>query len=77
MSEMSPDATAWVTHPWVAEGQGSVRFGIAYGPLADWTMIRDFVQTVEGRGFDSYWYCDHPIIGPDCWTVLSGLSLVP
>ena len=65
MSEATGEPTAWVTPRWVTQQPGTVRFGIAYGPLADWPTICDFVQTVEGLGFDSYWYCDHPIIGPD------------
>jgi hypothetical protein len=44
-----------LAHPWVTSGQQQVRFGIGGGPFAgDWPVLRDFVQTVEGLGFDSY-----------------------
>lgn len=67
-------------HPWVAEGQQRVRFGIAWGaqdPSSSWTETRDFVQMVEGLGFDSYWAIDHPsapVSGADCWTTLAVLA---
>lgn len=70
-----PPSNTWVTHPWVAQSRATIRFGIAAGPRTDWPAVRDFAQTVEGLGFDSYWYFDHPLLGPDCWTMLSGLSL--
>ena len=40
-------------------------------------MLRDFVQMVEGLGFDSYWAIDHPsspASGADCWTTLAALA---
>jgi len=61
-------------HPWVAEGQGSLRFGIATGPAGDWVALRDFVQMAEGLGFDSYWRPDHPLLIPDPWTTLAALA---
>ncbi len=63
-------------HPWVAAGQNSVRFGIAYGPRTDWPEIRAFVQLVETLGFDSYWAMDHPVSGFDCWSTLAALATV-
>jgi alkanesulfonate monooxygenase SsuD/methylene tetrahydromethanopterin reductase-like flavin-dependent oxidoreductase (luciferase family) len=36
--------------------------------------LRDFVQTAESLGFDSYWRPDHPIRIPDCWTMLSAVA---
>ena len=68
------------THPWVAEGERRIRFGIAWGaqdPSSTWTETRDFVQMVEGLGFDSYWAIDHPsapVSGADCWTTLAVLA---
>lgn len=68
------------SHPWVAEGQHRIRFGIAWGaqdPSSTWTETRDFVQMVEGLGFDSYWAIDHPsapVSGADCWTTLAVLA---
>ena len=49
-----------VSHPWVANGQAQVRFSIVGGPVGDWPTLRDFVQMVEGLGFDAYWRSDHP-----------------
>lgn len=63
------------THPWVARGRATVRFGIAYGPRSDWQDCRDLVQEAEALGFDSYWTMDHPISGMDCWTLLSALAV--
>jgi len=63
-------------HPWVAAGDGAVRFAIAYGPRADWAEVRDFVQLVEALGFDSYWTMDHPASGFDAWSCLSALAAV-
>ena len=47
-------------HPWVLGTQQVIRFGIGGGPFAgEWPILRDFVQTVEGLGFD--WRPDHPV----------------
>ena len=62
------------SHPWVADGQGQVRFGIVGGPMGDWPTLRDFVQMVEGLGFDSYWRSDHPLLTADCWTTLAAVA---
>jgi alkanesulfonate monooxygenase SsuD/methylene tetrahydromethanopterin reductase-like flavin-dependent oxidoreductase (luciferase family) len=62
-------------HPWVAEGQGKLRYGVTGGwTLGGWSVLRDFVQTTEGLGFDSYWRPDHPTRLPDCWTMLSAVA---
>ncbi len=65
---------ARATHPWVAAGDGAVRFGVAYGPRTDWDQCRLFVRAVEELGFDSYWAMDHPVSGLDCWTTLAALA---
>jgi alkanesulfonate monooxygenase SsuD/methylene tetrahydromethanopterin reductase-like flavin-dependent oxidoreductase (luciferase family) len=62
-------------HPWVNAGQGRVRFGVLGGPRDDWPALRDFVQTVEGLGFDSYARVDHPLLNMDPWTVLAALAV--
>jgi alkanesulfonate monooxygenase SsuD/methylene tetrahydromethanopterin reductase-like flavin-dependent oxidoreductase (luciferase family) len=64
------------THPWVSNGQGTVRFGIAGGPTGDWPALRDFVQMAEELGFDSYWRPDHPLLLSDCWTTLAAVAAV-
>lgn len=61
-------------HPWVTGGQGQVRFGIVGGPMGDWPTLRDFVQTVDDLGFDSFWRSDHPLLTPDCWTTLAAVA---
>jgi alkanesulfonate monooxygenase SsuD/methylene tetrahydromethanopterin reductase-like flavin-dependent oxidoreductase (luciferase family) len=64
----------------VTEGRRRIRFGIAWGaqdPVSSWIETRDFVQIVEGLGFDSYWAIDHPsatVSGADCWTTLAVLA---
>ena len=64
-----------MTHPWVAQASETIRFGLAYGPRADWRECRDLVQEAEDLGFDSYWTMDHPTSGMDCWTLLSALAV--
>jgi alkanesulfonate monooxygenase SsuD/methylene tetrahydromethanopterin reductase-like flavin-dependent oxidoreductase (luciferase family) len=62
-------------HPWVMEGRQTIRFGIGGGPFAgEWPVLRDFVQSVENLGFDSYWRPDHPVFGPDAWITLAGVA---
>ena len=67
----------WSTHPWVAEGQGRVRFGVfgGAGPRSDWPAFRDRLQLVEALGFDSYWLTDHPLDHTSaCWTLLAAAA---
>lgn len=72
----SADGVARATvHPWVAEGDTTVRFGIANGPRGEWPVRRAFVELVERLGFDSYWTSDHPLLGNECWTVLAALAV--
>lgn len=72
---MTVDDSARVgTHPWVSEGQGRLRFGVMGGPGDDWTALRDFVQTVEALGFDSYVRPDHPTLMMDPWTALAAIA---
>ena len=67
--------TTYSTHPWVARGSKTIRFGLAYGPRSEWLECRDLVQEAEALGFDSYWTMDHPTSGMDCWTLLSALAV--
>lgn len=73
---MTAPASLNATHPWVAAGQGNIRFGVAYGPRTDWPEVRAFVQMVEALGFDSYWVMDHPVSGFDAWSSLAALAAV-
>jgi alkanesulfonate monooxygenase SsuD/methylene tetrahydromethanopterin reductase-like flavin-dependent oxidoreductase (luciferase family) len=63
-------------HPWVANGQQAIRFGIVGGPSGDWPALRDFVQLAEELGFDGYWHPDHPLLRQDCWTTLAAVAAV-
>jgi alkanesulfonate monooxygenase SsuD/methylene tetrahydromethanopterin reductase-like flavin-dependent oxidoreductase (luciferase family) len=63
-------------HPWVAEGADRVRFGVETTVLPDWEPTRDFVQMVEGLGFDSVWLPDHPMVtGSATWTSLTAVAM--
>jgi alkanesulfonate monooxygenase SsuD/methylene tetrahydromethanopterin reductase-like flavin-dependent oxidoreductase (luciferase family) len=68
--------TARPPHPWVTDGNGGIRFGVAYGPRTEWSATRSFVQLVEALGFDSYWTMDHPVSGFDAWSSLAALAAV-
>ncbi len=69
--------TGHVTHPWAAEGQRQVQFGIGGGPMEDWPALREFVHMAEELGFDSYSLPDHPgFLGANCWTTLAALAVV-
>ena len=63
-------------HPWVAEGQRRIRFGIAGGPLATWSDLRAWVLRVEELGFNSFWIGDHILWSQaDAWTTLAALAV--
>ena len=69
------NAPATTIHPWVAEGQHRVRFGIISPGAPDWLAFRHFAQTVEEWGFDSFWLPDHPTTAPNSsWTTLAALA---
>lgn len=63
-------------HPWVAEGQHRILFGIAFGARQEGPeALVNFVGTLEALGFDSFWGIDHPLLwGPDRWTTLATLA---
>src|SRR5215210_7530355 len=68
-------AASVASHPWVADGTRRIRFGIETTPLPDWSATRDFVQAVEGLGFDSVWLPDHPMVtGNATWTTLAAMA---
>jgi alkanesulfonate monooxygenase SsuD/methylene tetrahydromethanopterin reductase-like flavin-dependent oxidoreductase (luciferase family) len=78
MSETVPEPRTWITHPWVAEGQRKIRFGVCGTSslkVTDWPAFQAFVQRVEALGFDSFWKPDHPMVWLDCWTVLAALAV--
>ena len=68
------------THPWIAEGQETIRFGTAImspprqTPEA-WSELIQFVREVEDLGFDSYWVPDHPVYYVDLWATLASLAV--
>ena len=71
-AQQNEGASTWITHPWVAEGQGTIRFGaLIMDQGTNWQELRDWVQMVEGFGFDSYWASDHPFLSQDAWITLT------
>jgi alkanesulfonate monooxygenase SsuD/methylene tetrahydromethanopterin reductase-like flavin-dependent oxidoreductase (luciferase family) len=61
-------------HPWVASTE-RVRFGVTTALSPDWAANRDFAQTAEDLGFDSFWVPDHPLVlGNATWTTLAALA---
>lgn len=71
------DLTPRDIHPWVADGLGTVRFGVSIYPQPpDWQHFLSLVQQMETAGFDGYFSYDHPGANADCWTALSALAAV-
>jgi alkanesulfonate monooxygenase SsuD/methylene tetrahydromethanopterin reductase-like flavin-dependent oxidoreductase (luciferase family) len=71
---MMTESATWATHPWVADGTQTIRFGVgvvAVAPAVDGQTYRELAQAVEGYGLDSLWVSDHPRWAPDCWTRLA------
>ncbi len=67
----------WATHPWVDEAAARIRFGIVHPLLGSdlaWPALLRRVRLAESLGFDSYWFSDHPLLNPDCWTRIAGLA---
>lgn len=68
----------WVTHPWVAAGDGAIRFGVgvsARAPMPDWAVHLALVRELEALGFDAHWFPDHPAVAADCWATLAALAV--
>jgi len=64
------------THPWVAEAQHRIRFGVSIYPQPkDWRHFIGIVQRMEELGYDSYLSYDHPTARADCWTALTVLAV--
>lgn len=64
-------------HPWVSVGERRIRFGVVHpliGGAQTWTDLRETVERIESLGFDSYWFSDHPLMNPDCWTRIAALA---
>ncbi len=72
-----PTTTPRGVHPWVAEQERRVRFGVFGGRGAEWPWprLRAWAQTAERLGFDSLWLGDHPMGGADCRTTLAALAV--
>ena len=70
------DAQGWTrpVHPWVAEGQEQVRFGVQPWPGWDWRAFLSMAGEAEALGFDSFWTYDHPLGGRDCWAGLAAAA---
>ena len=75
MLDSTQASTPWITHPWVAEGERSIRFGVVLvGQRSTWSPVFDWVRRLENLGFNSIWAPDHPMIGMDAWTTLSAIA---
>ena len=62
-------------HPWVAAGQGRIRWGTSIYPQpVDWREFVNVVRATEALGFDGYFAYDHPTARADCWTALAALA---
>jgi alkanesulfonate monooxygenase SsuD/methylene tetrahydromethanopterin reductase-like flavin-dependent oxidoreductase (luciferase family) len=75
---MSDDAslTPQGTHPWIAEAQHRIRFGVSIFPQpVDWRHFVALVRRMEEQGFDAYLAYDHPTARADCWTALTALAM--
>jgi len=62
-------------HPWASLGAQRIRFGII-ASTQSWPEMHGLAQMAEGRGFDSFWCVDHPMLGHDGWTTLAALAAV-
>ena len=70
-------ASPVAVHPWVAEGQRRVRFGVSVYPLPpDSRGFLRHVRWMEEHGIDGYFAYDHPAANADCWTALAALAAV-
>lgn len=75
MSGEGRAGAAWVTHPWVAEGQQRLRFGVGVlSPRTGIVQAIEHARLAEDLGLDSFWVQDHPTSGPDCWSTLAALG---
>ena len=65
----------WTTHPWVAEAEHRVRFGVDLGPPPTFAASLEWARMVEQLGFDSFWLRDHPARAPeDPFTFLAAVA---
>lgn len=74
---MDAKTPPWVTHPWAGDGAERIRFGIIHpllGVELTWPELLRRVRQAEALGFDSYWFSDHPLLNPDCWTRIAALA---
>ena len=75
MREAERTGSPWVTHPWVADGQRRLGFGVAVSsPRAGIDDAIRHARLAEALGLDSFWVQDHPTMGPDCWSTLTALA---
>jgi alkanesulfonate monooxygenase SsuD/methylene tetrahydromethanopterin reductase-like flavin-dependent oxidoreductase (luciferase family) len=66
-------------HPWVAEAENGVRWGLQTVVPADREALRRLLDTarhMEGLGFDSLFIMDHPAMHADPWVALSAIATV-
>jgi alkanesulfonate monooxygenase SsuD/methylene tetrahydromethanopterin reductase-like flavin-dependent oxidoreductase (luciferase family) len=66
-------------HPWVAEADNGVRWGLQTIVPADREALRRLLDTarhMETLGFDSLFIMDHPAMHADPWVALSAVATV-
>jgi alkanesulfonate monooxygenase SsuD/methylene tetrahydromethanopterin reductase-like flavin-dependent oxidoreductase (luciferase family) len=66
-------------HPWVAEADQGVRFGVQLITSHEPDALPRLLETakrVEALGFDALYIFDHPMIHVDPWIALSAVSTV-
>ncbi len=66
-------------HPWVAEADNGLRWGLQTVVPADRDALRRLLgvsQSMESLGFDSLFIMDHPAMHADPYVALSGVAAV-
>jgi alkanesulfonate monooxygenase SsuD/methylene tetrahydromethanopterin reductase-like flavin-dependent oxidoreductase (luciferase family) len=64
-------------HPWVAEAQNGIRWGVQLITPNEPNALQDLLttaQTVENLGYDFLSVFDHPLMHVDPWIALSGIA---
>jgi alkanesulfonate monooxygenase SsuD/methylene tetrahydromethanopterin reductase-like flavin-dependent oxidoreductase (luciferase family) len=69
--------TPWAAHPWITEGERTIRYGILSNIFLGWEGLLKEVLSIEELGYDAACIFDHPVStgSPDCWTTLAMLAV--
>jgi len=65
------------THPWIAEGERTIRYGILSNIQLGWEHLLENALRAEELGYDSVCIYDHPtsMNATGCWTTLAMLAV--